>query len=277
MLNRVIRVTIGSKVIVGTGAYDGFKVSFSVQKTLLGSPNMAQVTITNLSRDTRSIIRERQLPMTIEVGHEDTEMIHLFSGTTTSAIPSQSGPDVNMDVTAMDGAMGIIYSTQQITYDGPFAVATVVEELAGTMEGVEIGTIDVIGNLKEKGRSLSGPTQQLLDTLANEYGFSWSVQDGIFQAVSDVSNLPGYYVVSPETGLQSAQPLLSGPFMVQSGVEIQALMNPRLKPGELVALSSNLDPSLNGEYKIHNVDFAGETHGESWDMSLQSFTIGGVW
>ncbi len=278
MLNRVIQVTIGSKTIIGKGNYKGFKVSIEVQKTLFGSPNFAQITITNLSRDTRNIIRERNLPVTILVGHEDTELVQLFVGTTTSSIISQDGPDVNIEITAMDGAMGILYSSQQKTYEGPYPVSTVVEDLAGTMEGVEIGSVDtVVGYLKEKGRALSGSTQQILDTLANEYQFTWSVQNGVFQAVCDLVSLPTTYIVSPATGLQSAQPILSGPFMVRAGVEIQALMNPRLIPGELVTLESKLDPSLNNDYKIHNIDFSGETHGDSWGMVIQSFTIGGVW
>lgn len=276
MLNRKVRVVIGSKEIIGTGGYDGFRISFNVQKTILGSPNMIDMVIYNLSRDSRSIIRERKLPVTVEVGYEDEdELLLLFKGTTTSAIPTQEGADTVMNVTAMDGSDGIIYATQQITYDGPIAVATAVEEIAGTL-GVGIGPILVDGEFKEKGRSFSGPTQQILDTLSNEYGFSWSVQNGVFQALSDLESLPQSFIVSPETGLQAAQPLLSGPFMVQSGVEIQALLNARLNPGQLVNLRSNLDPTLNGEYKIHNIDFTGDTHGDQWSMSMQSFIIGGV-
>jgi len=277
MLNRVVKLTVGDKVMQGSGDYKGFNISFNVQKTLLGAPNMCEVSIVNLSRDTRTIVRERQLPITLEVGHEDTELITLFKGTTTSAIPIQEGPDVVMTITAMDGQIGIIYATQQVTYDGPAPVSTVVEELAGTMEGVGIGPILVDGELKQKGRAFSGPTQQLLDTLTNEYGFSWSVQNGIFQAISDLKSLPQIFLISPEVGLQSAQPLLSGPFMVRAGVEIQALLNARLNPGQSVNLVSKLDPTLNGPYKIHNLDFNGETHGEAWNMSLQSFIIGGVW
>lgn len=277
MLNRVISATIGGKVIRGAGDYSGFKMSFNIQKTILGAPNMCEISITGLSRDTRTLLRERQLPIKIEVGHEDTEMVQIFVGTTTSAIPTQDGPDVIMTVTAMDGQLGIIYSTQQITYDGPVPVAGVVTELAETMSGVDIGPVLVDGFLKQKGRALSGPTQQILDTLSNEYRFSWSVQNGVFQAISDLESLPQSFIVSPDTGLQSAQPLLSGPFMVKSGVEIQALLNPRLNPGQLVNLTSRLDPTLDGEYKIHNIDFTGETHGDAWGMNLQSFIIGGVW
>ena len=277
MLNRVIQVTIGTKVITGTGDYNGFKISVEVQKSLFGAPNYAQVVLTNLSRETRNTIRERHLPMTIYIGHEDTEMIMLFSGTTTSAIPHQNGPDVEMTVTGMDGIIGILYSAQQKTYEGPYPVATVVEDLAGTMSGVEVGTIDVTGELKEKGRALSGPTQQLLDSLGKEYLFNWSVQNGIFQAVDNTKSLSTSYIISPETGLQSAQPVFSGPFMVQSAVEIQALINPRIKPGELVNLQSNLDPDINKEYQVHNIDFSAGTHDDNWGMSIQSFTIGAVW
>lgn len=277
MFIRNIEVIVGNKRFFGDGGDDTWKIKFQVAKAMLGYPNTATVTLTNLKNDTFDQLLERGLPVEISVGHRDTELLRVFKGDLQSTIISRANTERETIISCLDGGQAITFSKSQRVYD-VIPIATIVEDLAGDL-GVPIGKIDVEGETGYKGRLVSGNTKRELDNLSREFGFSWSVQDGEFFAIQDTSDLPIIWEVSRKTGLQSAKQIFSGALQVKNGVEIQALMNAKIFPNHIVRLKwfegSDFPESLAGDYKVHNINFSGDSHGPDWTMNLQSFVRGG--
>jgi hypothetical protein len=140
------------------------------------------------------------------------------------------------------------------------------------MPGVDIGDILIEGNLPSGGFSFAGRAADALDALSGQYGFSWSVQDGTFQAIQDTRSVDRIINISAKKrNLIHVAPILSGPMQIENGVSISALLDPRAIPGGRVHVESGLNPKLNGQYKIHTLDFAIDTHSPTFFMDVKSF------
>ena len=280
---RQVTVNIGGKEFAGTGSTYDYKIGFNIQKHIVGTPNTAQVTIHNLSSSTIDRLQEKYLPVEIAVGHLDGEIVRVFSGELLQAIPERQGPDLVTTVSALDGGQAITFAKKIKTYD-QVPISTIVEDLAAEVvaliPGGAIGVISVNGETGFKGYAVSASAQAELDRLAAQFGFSWSVQDGVFQAIDDNDFISQVWEVSKRTGLSHARKMLSGSFQVNIGVEIQSFLNPRVLPGRLIRLvhypDSSFTSDMSGDYKVHNIEFAGDTHEDTWEMSLQCFTVGGI-
>jgi hypothetical protein len=278
MFIRDFELIVGDQVFTADGGYNGFRIKFNIQKTMVGYPNTAEIAIYNLKNDTFDQLQERGLPVELSVGHKDEKLVRLFKGDLQTNITSREGASRVSVISCLDGGQAITFSKGQKTFD-TVPVADIVEYIATEQMGLEIGKVDVDGETGYKGRVVSGAAQRELDDLSREFGFSWSVQDEEFFAIDDDRELPEIWRLSRAEGLNSAKQILSGPLQVKAGVEITALLNPRIFPNHLVFLEwdegSDFPESLENEYKVHNISFAGDSHGPDWAMNLQCFTLGG--
>jgi hypothetical protein len=278
MFIRDINLVVGNLLFPADGGADGYRISFEVSKTMLGAPNEAAITIFNLRNDRIDQIQERGLPVELLVGWKDTELVRIFKGDLQTSLTSRSGTDRQTVIKCLDGGQAITFNAGQRTFD-VVPVSTIVEYLAGDVLGLPIAVIDVKGETGFKGRAVSGPANRELDALAREYGFSWSVQDGDFYAIDDESDLPDTWEISRKTGLTSARQILSGPLQVTIGAEIQAILNPKIFPNHRADLvwneGSDFPEYLANIYKVHNINFTGDSHATNWSMGLQCFTVGG--
>lgn len=129
--------------------------------------------------------------------------------------------------------------------------------------------------LPKRGWSSSGSAEEELNRLSRNYGFSWTVNDGVFQAVDDRKCLSGSLVlVNSNSGLMRADPILVSPFQKQAGVSVQTLGNPYIQPGRPIQLLSTVNPQINGIYKIHALTHSGDTHSSQWTTSTETWLVG---
>ncbi|MBL4769531.1 MAG: hypothetical protein JKY94_17795 [Rhodobacteraceae bacterium] len=260
--------------VFSDGSREALRVRFNAKKTLLGSPNASVVEIYNLPPDTRARLRTTLARVLLSTGHRGEELSQLASGALQSITHSKVGPDIVTKLGFLDGYGGMTRGLANRSYGGPVTVASAVRDLAGDLPGVTLGRVDIDGTFGLGGRVFAGRAADALDDLSAQYGFSWSVQDGVFQALSDLRAFPRSTDINAENRtLISAQPILNGPMQIQTGVEIQAVLDARVKPGESVQLTSGTNPAVNGRLKVHNADFDGDTADVSWTMTLQSFRV----
>lgn len=278
MFIRNVELIASDRIYLGDGGDTGYRIQFSIDKTMIGYPNSAEITLYNLENDKIDQLQERGTPIELSVGHEDDGIVRVFKGDLQSSITSRSGADRLTVMSCLDGGQAITFSKGQKTFD-TVPVADIVTYLAADVMGLTIGLIDVNGSTGYKGRVVSNKAQRELDDLAREFHFSWSVQDEEFFAIDDESDIPEVWTISRAKGLQSAKQILSGPLQVKTGVEIESLLDPRIFPNHRIFLEwnegSDFPESLQGEYKVHNISFAGDTHSANWNMNLQCFTLGG--
>lgn len=265
--------------VYSAGGVNDLRVQFSTLRTLGGAPNQSDIVITNLSAGSRSRLRTRLTRVELSAGYlegRDAGLRKVTSGAITSSQPVDNPPDIDTLITALDGFGGMSRGVFRKSFGPGVAISDVVRDVAGAMPGVTVGGggANLSGKLGASGRTFAGRAAEILDDLSAQWGFSWSVQSGVFQTVSDTEPLSTTHVLSYRDGsLRSVKPLLSGPLQIRTGVEISGALNPKINPGDRVRVESNINPDLNAVYTVHEHELAGDTHGEIWDSVYRSISF----
>lgn len=260
--------------IVADGTMRNLRVAFSAQKGITGSPNTLDMEIYGLSLQTMQSVRGNLSKIQVIAGYSssaDSAAI-VASGAILSAIPEKRGPDTILAIKALDGYGGMVRGSYSRAFDGRTPISTVVNDMAAALPGVTVGQIDVDGQLFQKGQQFAGATTAQLNRMADQYGFSWSVQDGIFQAISDKRDSGRVFAFTSERNLISAVPVLNGPLAANVGVEIEAKFDARMKPGDRMVVESRVNPALNGSYKATSVGLSFDSHGPA-SLKAQSLKV----
>lgn len=260
--------------IYADGSNDHLRVQFNAQKTVTGEPNKAEISITGLSRETRRAIRANLTRVRVIAGYASSASSAglVCSGALTAAFTSRQGADVVTKLIALDGMGGMTRGAYAKAFAGGTPVAQLVRELAASMPGVGVGQIAVTGNLSPKGVQLSGSSTSQLNKLADQFGFSWSVQNGVLQAVMDGKDTGEGFSFSSDTNLVAVTPVLNGPLQVPIGVEIAAKFEARVKPGDRCIVQSSVAPELSGAYTATSVSLSFDSHGPA-STKIQSLKV----
>ena len=257
--------------LVTTGADNELNISFSVNKDITGSPNQTSLTILNLSADTRQRLQQSGLAIELYAGYVGEPLRLVSKGGVLSAISQRAGAEIATTIGVMDGQGATLRAYYDKSFSGATPVDEIVKELAATMtdKGVQLGEISVKGTLADKGRVFHGRTVDSLDSLAKAFKFSWSIQDGVFQAIDDDNGSRKLYVLDDAT-LISVSPLLNGQLQFKVGVDITTVLDARIVPGDKVQVKSSVSPDLNGIYIVDECQLTGESHGPTWTSQIKS-------
>ena len=190
---------------------------------------------------------------------------------------SRSGPDIVTSISAVPGYGALARSTCSQTFGQGMAIADAVRSVASQLPGVIVDQAyinGVEGKLPGKGWSFAGSVRSALNQLASEFGFSWSIQDGVFQTVGDKAVLPGPIIElnGGNGGLISVSPLQAGQGEERMGVAVRAIFIPGILPGGSVRVKSDITPALNGEYRIAKASYSLDTFSDDWCMDLECYT-----
>lgn len=260
--------------IYADGTNKHLRVQFTAQKTVTGEPNKCEVSIYGLSADTRRSIRANLTRVQVLAGYESSASSAsiVCSGALMAVMHQRQGGDIVTKLIALDGMGGMSRGAYSQAFAGGTPVASLVREVAASMPGVEIGNIKVTGNLPPKGVQLSGSSTSQLNKLADQFGFSWSVQNGTFQAIMDGTDSGEAFSFDSDTNLISCTPVLNGPLQVPIGIEIVAKFEARVRPGDRCVVRSNVSPELSGSYTATAVNIAFDSHGQA-STKIQSLKV----
>lgn len=257
------------------GTPNGLKVVCSIHKTIMGIPTPSTISIYNLSEATRNAIRRSLTKVTIEAGWDNTELHKAFQGSVVSVQSQRNGVDVVTKISALPGYGGLVKGVSSITFPPNSSVRSAVKDLASHMPGISVSDANlksVDGLFGASGWSFAGSTKDALTQLANEYGFSWSVDDNSLRAVGDKASFGGIVVLNgKDGGLINVSAILQGPMQVQTGVKIKAIYVPGVQPGATVRIRSSLSGANDGDYRIHTANISLDCYSENWTMDLESF------
>lgn len=276
---RKIVVTVGAGgdllQFVSDGTPNGLKVTCNISKTVMGIPNPSTVTLYNLSSKTRNAIQKSLSQITVEAGWENTEMHAALRGNVMSCVSERNGPDIVTKLAVLQGYNATVQAVTSKTYAEGMPIKEVVKDLGSQLPGITVNETllkDVQGTVGYGGWSFAGQTKDALTQLANEYGFSWTIDDEALRVVGDKAKFSGVVVLDGnEGGLINVSPILNGPMQVQTGVKIKAIYVPGVVPGATVRVRSTLSEGLDGDYRIHTSNYSLDTYSDSWTMDLESF------
>lgn len=260
--------------IVADGSESRLRVAFNANKTITGEPNKTDLMIWNLSRETRAALKANSTKARIAAGYssDPSSAAIVCNGGLLAVTHERQGPDIVSKLLILDGYGGIVRGAYSRSFSGGTPVDAVVRDLAATLPGVSVGKIDVDGALPPKGLALAGASAQQLNKLADQHGFSWSVQDGVFQALSDKRDSGRAFGFDSTRNLISATPLFNGPLQVRVGVAVVAKFDARMRPGDRMVVKSTVNPSVNGDTKATSVNLSFDSHGAA-TLKAQSLRL----
>ena len=267
------------------GTRGSLGISFSVVKNSVGEPNESTVVLTNVSPQTRTTLlgctNKDKATVELFVGYENEGLTLLSSGDLIKMWPERSGASNTFTLYYLDGLQAVQNSHLEQQFNPNTPIKDIVLSLAQSFvaNGVKVDPtkVHVTGIVGQRGYTVTGRTATTLDLLAASYKFTWSIQDGVFQAYMDSGGQKASQKTYPVSlalqNLLKATPELGEKYMQQIGMKIEAILNPKCKCLDYIQLDSIVYPQYNGKYEIHNITFTGDTKGTDWKMEIDSKTI----
>lgn len=253
------------------------RVQFKIAKNLNEAPNSAEVTIYNLSKDSRSKIQKKNAQMTIEAGYIGATG-KIFEGQMTISNHTKTGPDWVTKFEVGDG----IQATQstRVSVQGkagskPKDLILSVMKTMGLGEGNSIKALALStfrGHSEyKKGFALQGKGSDVLSQLIGSAGLEFSIQDGHAQILEPgAANEDTVVQLDPAHGLIGNAEEGEDKKLGKSSVKARSLIQPGLYPGRPVVLKSR---DVTGNFRIESVTHTGDTFGQDWYSDLEMTAI----
>ena len=250
----------GAGVIVnpaGTPQPNRLRVSFDVERTITGEPNTARVAVWNLADSTRAQVGREYDAFVLEAGYgePDGRVGILFAGQVRDVAHSRR-PDgsVVTEFSCGDGDVALQRATLATALPAGAALTDAVKQLHDAL-GLDRGEWDVPELTITRPLQLVGSARDALDELGRSHGFYWSVQNGALDIRRADRAGAGVVHLAAHTGLVDV------PVFTDDGAEITCALDPALKPGHAVAVSSALAGLDRAAYRVAALTHSGDTHG----------------
>ncbi len=250
------------------------RVAFKVRKSSAKEPNTAEVTVTNLSRATRSALQEKGVKFQLEAGYEGTGIKRVFSGDVRALDHSRDGASWHTRLKGGDGERAFRHARVSESHAPGAPASDVVRKLADAL-GLGLGNFDQISTKLasskfEQGIVTHGPASSELTKVLAKAGITWSIQDGELQFQRDDLRIgPQIPELAPDSGLIGS-PEFGSP-VVKGGPRLltfKCLLDADLRPGGRVAIKSERH---SGVVRIWKVEHNGDTAGGDWYTQAEGF------
>lgn len=269
---------------VSSKTIEGLRIVFNITKSLHSFPNLAKIDLYNPNQETLSMLQTRYSELTLNAGYVGNVRL-LFKGQIRNVFQRKVGADRVVTVFAGDGEQDWQNSIFNKTLSENIAVKQVVSEIAASFSNTALGTLQGLDKPADKlrGQVLSGSSKDIMDTLAEDYGFQWSIQDGMLVTVPNDQTLDNTEAVL----INNATGMIGSPTVTELGVSVITLLNPNLLPNAAFRVESSFaDVSIGGVqfrdikrttgeglYKTYQVVFDGDTHGDNWFSIVDGRTV----
>ena len=255
--------------LVSNGNVDTLRISASISKSIAPIEDTATIQIYNLSEDTRNALR-RGLSVNIFAGEEGREKELVYKGGITRSLSVKNGPDIITTISCLTAQGGILMAKTAKSFSEGVEIKDIVAELASSIEGivVDMANIDVSGQTGYSGFTFIGQTKDALNNLARQYGFTWSIDNGVFKAKKDGIYTPSNIILSDSNVLRKVSPRTDGPWSLQEGVDILARYMPNVGPWKQVKVISGINRQMSDTYSCHQIDYSLAPKSNEWDMHI---------
>jgi len=270
--------------IIGDGTTSNLRIRFEIRKHQQSTSAPTFIYVYNLSqalRQTLAKIAGKTLggsEIELKVGWQNFPAATIFSGTLLACFSERQEADIVTSLVSLAGYGGMMSTVLSQTWAGGSSLLSIIKNIAGQIPGVTVGQINVTDRkMGTQGYSMAGGAQQHLNDLARTYGFRYGIDKGVFTACDDTKVLSETTVplLSFKNGfLKRIEPMLFAPFQQVQGWTIQSLINPHVNVGASVQVESQINPQYNGKYPVNTLSITGDTHGNEWDMRIESLLIG---
>jgi len=220
----------------------------------------------------------------LNAGYEGNVKL-LFRGDIRNIIPERSKADKIYTIYAGDGERSIKKSYFSKAFEKGTPIKEIILDVVASFKDTFTGDIKGINNFNNKllGTSYSGASKDVLDKLALDYGFSWSIQNNkitIFR--DDPANAENPVII-----LSRNSGMIGSPSVTEVGVDVIAQLNPALEVNNLIKVESDF-PSIqlasvyfrkidrllgDGIFRINKVVHSGDNRSLAWTSSITGFRL----
>jgi hypothetical protein len=275
--DRVCKVLIESKARI---TIEDCKIKFEIVKSAKAKENVAKIEIYNLAPSTRGMITEEESICRILAGYSRNEgLIEIGQGDISKVKHNRDKTEVVTEIYLSEGIKTIKSKPVSFgySYGGDLKLSTILQDIT-KQTGREFKTIDID---KEKviktGYSDSGSLDYVMNNLAVNFDFSWSMQSGIILIKGNKSSVKKeILLLSPETGLilhpesvKEVSQKLEKSEITKIGKKsrsVQCLLQPRLQIHDIIRLKSG---EINGLFEVAKITHNGDMRGNDWYSSLE--------
>ncbi|WP_175689703.1 phage protein [Burkholderia anthina] len=241
---------------------ENLRVKFEIVKSLDEKPNPAKLSVYNLNRDHMNLLVSKGFNLArLSVGYNELRL--LYQGDILKPLTKRDKADWISEFECSDG--GIDYAGARVwtTLQAGATDADVLAEATKAMTRTKAGVADLASaRTLPRGKVLMGNARDVVRNVARNSGADWSIQDGELLVLPADKVLPGEgFVLSQDSGM------IESPKVSDKGLEVKCLLNPAIRVGGLVRVESMIE-SYNGDYKVVQVKYVGDTHTADWYCDL---------
>jgi hypothetical protein len=260
------------------------RIQFKIEKHPFTPPNTAEITLTNLSRETRRSMEVKSPDIVVRAGYASGPLTILFQGQARTVDHVRTGSEWNTRIQCGDGETA--YRFAQAT--GSWQPGTSASEIAGAIAdqlgeaGVDVTRFKLqlkkqqLPLVKEqfaKGYAVQGSPLQELEKLLQP-GTMLSIQSGELQAIPLAgANDRDVFRLSADSGLlgspEHGSPDQNG---LESVLKVASLLLPQMNPGDPFVVDGE---NIKGVYRAEKVVHVGDTHGSDWKTEIEGRELPG--
>lgn len=242
--------------------------SFSFQKSDLAALNTGRVTLWNLTKEQKAILRDKSCTARFSAGYGG-RVYPIFQGLVSKAVTSMDGADRKTEIEIVDELASTRDTYTSVSYQGKVGWKQVIDDAAGAMGiPVDYSYNAEFSDLTD-GFSYVGKAWDVMERACNSNGLSYSIQDGVLHVkkAGDVMN-PSSYLLSAETGLIGMPvEVIETSGVITFGVselmgwDVEYLLNPAINIDDLVQVQC---PTLNGAFRVYSLQMSGDNSASEW-------------
>lgn len=270
------------------------RFQFKCKKTVGKEPNTCEVTVTNLSEQSRAAMQGKALRVTLAAGYEGT-LSTLFVGDSrhVDSVPEEA--DWTTKIQLGDGERGYRHGRVNESFRSGVAVTHVLQKIADDM-GLDSASVTGVTGLQgltlAGGYAVQGRAAKELDRLLKGYGFEWSIQDGKLQVLApEAATAESILELTFESGLIGSPTLntpqpgsgapvtgtidpFTGRVTTSRGkptLKARSLLQPEIRPGRRIQLDSVT--GIKGTFRVSEVEHSGDTAGDEWYSDFEATPV----
>lgn len=251
--DRQYRLTIdpadGGDVIVITKP---FTLQFLVQRRMFSALNLFNGDIYNLSEGARNRLfqepwSDRKKRVTLEMGYDTLTTV--FTGFLWSGHTQREGADIVTSIECKSEIWDLTETTIYETINSGQTVGDILNGIAGNFTQLSIGAIGDYPDKLLRPVVLNGNAWQLFKQYSDNTAF---VDNGRIYALKKTEAIEGEFIyITPQSGL------LATPKRELGTLQVQMLLEPRIKMGQIVGLDATASRIYNGNYKVYGIQHMG--------------------
>lgn len=260
------------------------RISFLVQHEVGGYVSYAEISIFNLNRQSQESIFEKYKSVVLQAGYK--EMFGpVFKGEITNVqmIPGGADGTRGVKLFCLSSAKSIRYTTVNQSLGKSASAYDILRACAAPIGNPVLfsGDFDSIP-ARSRGTVLHGNPITNLNSLAKDFGFSWTIENGITKIIKNGSQVEGdMFVFSSKTGM------ISSPIVTDTEISVRVALNPVVQLGRKIKIESvapefaysdvyftRVPRSIGeGVYQVSRIVHVGDSHGQTWETQLNCLRL----